>query len=124
LEIDYQSSLIEALNVRLKHVSILISEIAKAAIPNKASSSFKASENINTKLQRRDFLSRQAQITSQWIAETPLSSTSAGVTSGARKAKQMQESTIQDYPQDHSQNACVSKREVAAYDPYASLLSQ
>lgn len=47
-EITYQSSLIDALNVRLKHMSILISEIAKSAIPSRASSSFKATENINT----------------------------------------------------------------------------
>jgi len=44
------NSMVDALNVRLKHMSILQSELAKAAIPNKASSSFKASENINTKL--------------------------------------------------------------------------
>jgi hypothetical protein len=35
-------------------------EIAKLAIPSKASSSFKAKEEINTKLQRRDFISKQA----------------------------------------------------------------
>ena len=47
-------------------------EIAKVQIPSKASSSFKAKEEINTKLQRRDFLSKQAQLLSAWISETPL----------------------------------------------------
>jgi hypothetical protein len=38
------------LNNRLKNISILLSEMAKTAVPNVASSSFSAAENINTKL--------------------------------------------------------------------------
>ena len=66
------NNLIETVNTRLKHLSILITELAKTNVPAKASSSFKGGENINTKIQRRDFLSKQAQITSHWINETPL----------------------------------------------------
>ena len=33
-EIKYQSSLIEALNVRMKHLSIILSEMAKSTIPS------------------------------------------------------------------------------------------
>jgi hypothetical protein len=32
--------------------------LAKAFVPNKTSSSFKAEENINTKILRRDFLAK------------------------------------------------------------------
>ncbi len=49
-QIKQVESLINALNTRMKHMSILQAEIAKSAVPNKASSSFKASENLNTKL--------------------------------------------------------------------------
>ena len=42
--------MMNALNVRLKHMAILQSELAKTTIPNKTSSSFKATENINTKI--------------------------------------------------------------------------
>jgi hypothetical protein len=37
-------------------------EFAKTIIPNKASGSFKATENLNTKLIRRDYLAKQAEI--------------------------------------------------------------
>jgi hypothetical protein len=43
---------------RIKHISILQNELAKSLIPIKASGSFKATENINTKLLRRDFLAK------------------------------------------------------------------
>jgi hypothetical protein len=39
-------------------MSILQSEMAKSLIPIKASGSFKATENVNTKLLRRDFLAK------------------------------------------------------------------
>lgn len=71
-DIHYNEKQIKSVNERLKHVGILISEIAKANIPDKASSSFKVGENLNTKLQRREFLSRQALITSKWISHAPL----------------------------------------------------
>ena len=50
---------IEAVYDRLKHISILQSELAKSILPAKASGSFKATENINTTLQRRDFIAKQ-----------------------------------------------------------------
>ena len=71
-DIHYNEKLVKSVNERLKHLGILISEIAKANIPDKASSSFKVGENLNTKLQRREFLSRQALITSKWISQAPL----------------------------------------------------
>ena len=64
-------------------MGILQCELAKQAVPSKASSSFKGGENINSKIQRRDFLSKQAQIMSQWITDMPLGDTAARVTSGA-----------------------------------------
>lgn len=67
-------NLLSALNVRLKHVSILMAEMAKAVVPIKASSSMKGGENINTKLLRRDFVCRQAEILSRWINDTDLRS--------------------------------------------------
>ena len=57
-QLKMMTKLIEALNVRLKHLSILQAELAKVSVPTQASSSFKAAENINTKIQRRDFLSK------------------------------------------------------------------
>jgi hypothetical protein len=61
-EITFVNDLVEALNGRLKHVSIVVAELAKALCPSQASSSFKSGENINTKLMRRDFMRRQAEI--------------------------------------------------------------
>lgn len=46
----YLNNLVETVNLRLKHLSILISELAKTNVPAKASSSFKGGENINTKI--------------------------------------------------------------------------
>ena len=37
-----------------------MSEIAKSVIPAQASSSFKSEENLNNKIQKLDYLSRQA----------------------------------------------------------------
>lgn len=59
--------------------------MSKAVIPNVTSTSFKAEENINTKLQRRDFISKQASIMTQWICDTPLFASTAGITSGVNK---------------------------------------
>ena len=41
-------------------------------VPSKASGSFKATENVNTKLLRRDFIAKQASITAKWIMDTSL----------------------------------------------------
>lgn len=57
---------------RIKHMSILQAELARSNVPHNASSSFKATENVNTKILKRDFLAKQAQITAQWVADTPL----------------------------------------------------
>ena len=55
-EFNQLSSAIEALHDRLKQMSILQSEIAKSVLPTKASGSFNAKENINTKMKRREFV--------------------------------------------------------------------
>ena len=88
-QLQHCESLIEALNVRLKHLGILQCEIAKAAVPSQSSSSFKGGESLNTQIQRRDFLSKQAQIMSQWISDMPLSKTAGGVTSGEGQNMQL-----------------------------------
>lgn len=66
-------------------MSILLAEMAKTVVPSKASSSFKSGENINTKLMRRDFMRRQAEIVKQWIIDTDLHESMNGVTSGQHK---------------------------------------
>ena len=48
--------MIDHLNLKIKHISILLSEIAKSAIPNLPYSSVKAEENINSKIMQRDFI--------------------------------------------------------------------
>lgn len=88
-QLQHCEALIEALNVRLKHLGILQCEIAKAAVPSQSSSSFKGGENLNTQIQRRDFLSKQAQIMSQWISDMPLNKTAVGVTSGEAQNLQL-----------------------------------
>ena len=57
-EVKYQNALLEALNTRIKHLSILLAELASSQVPGKTSSSVKNEETLNSKLQRRDFLSR------------------------------------------------------------------
>ena len=84
-ELEATNSFIKQLNARLKHLSILVTELAKQAVPSKASSSFKSGETLNSKIQRRDFLSRQAQIVSTWITDTSLAESQ--LTSGVAKRK-------------------------------------
>jgi hypothetical protein len=49
-DLQETNGLIDACNLRIKHLSILMTELAKAFVPSKASSSFKSGENINTKI--------------------------------------------------------------------------
>lgn len=84
-DVQVTNSLIECLNGRLKHMSILVTELARANVPSKPSSSFKGGETINTKIQRNDFLSKQAQIVNSWISDTALIDGVNGLTSGASK---------------------------------------
>lgn len=90
-ELAVTNSLIDQLHGRLKHMSILVAELAKASIPSKASSSFKGGEQLNTKIQRRDFLSKQAAIINQWITDTTLVDSLNGVTSGASKQQKLKQ---------------------------------
>lgn len=57
---------------KLKQVSVLQAEMARAILPMKASSSMKAGETTNTKLMRRDYVAKQAKITADWIMDTHL----------------------------------------------------
>ncbi len=59
-EIEGNDKKINSLNKRLKNVSIILTELAKSVIPHQASSSFNAPENINHKLIKHDFISKQA----------------------------------------------------------------
>lgn len=63
---------VEAVYHRLKHLSVLQSELAKSVLPLKPSGSFNATEQANTKLQRRDFVAKQTEISANWILYTPL----------------------------------------------------
>jgi hypothetical protein len=58
---------IDSLNKRLKNVSILLTELAKSVIPHQASSNFNAPENINYKVTKQDFISKQALILQNFI---------------------------------------------------------
>ena len=53
-------------------MSVLQSELARAILPIQSSGSFKATENVNTKMQRRDYMAKQTQISANWILYTPL----------------------------------------------------
>lgn len=66
------NQLLEAVYHRIKHLAILQTELAKSLVPMQSSGSFKATENINTKLIRRDFLAKQTQISTNWILTAPL----------------------------------------------------
>jgi hypothetical protein len=71
-EIPKIHHLVENLNTRMKQLSILQSEMARSLVPVMASSSLKGGENINTKMIRRDYIAKQAKITTDWILDTPL----------------------------------------------------
>lgn len=57
---------------KLKQLGIVQCEIAKCILPQKASSFLNASENINTKQIRMQFVAKQAELTAAWINEAPL----------------------------------------------------
>lgn len=57
---------IASLNVRLKHLSVLTTELAKSILPSKDN------ECYNSKLCRRENLVQQAQIVTRWINNTDL----------------------------------------------------
>ena len=44
-------------------------EITRTMVPSKGSSSLKAGETINTKIQRRDYLLKQSQLTANWVQD-------------------------------------------------------
>lgn len=69
-DIDGVKALILNLSNQIKQVSILQAEIAKSGIPAMASSNFKAQEGLNATIYKRDYLARQAEITSNWIIDT------------------------------------------------------
>lgn len=69
-DIDGVKALILNLSNQIKQVSILQTEIAKSGIPGTVSSNFKAQDSINATIQKRDYLARQAEITSNWIIDT------------------------------------------------------
>ena len=58
---------IDNLFAKLKQLSVVQAELARANIPCKASSSFTATENINSTIVRRDYLAKQAALTTKWI---------------------------------------------------------
>lgn len=53
-------------------MSILLSELAKSAIPNQQSSSVVAEETVNAKVVKKDYIYKLALIMQKWISETPL----------------------------------------------------
>ncbi len=44
-------------------------ETSRVLVPGKTSSSMKAAESINLKLQRRDYLLKQSLITANWVQD-------------------------------------------------------
>lgn len=57
------------LSNQIKQVSILQTEIAKSIIPIKQTNTFHCKEDQNSTLQKRDFLAKQAELTSNWIID-------------------------------------------------------
>jgi hypothetical protein len=52
--------LIESLHKRLKHICIVQVEVARSMVPVKQSNNFKENESLNSKIQRREQLLKQA----------------------------------------------------------------
>ena len=70
-------------------MSILIAEVA-------SSHTSQADETINGKIQKKDFLSKQAAIVAKWIGETPLFAAAAGISSGINHMVQNNLATYSD----------------------------
>lgn len=83
-DIEDVKATIDAVYQRIVHLSILQTEMAKSMVPQKSSSSFKAIETINTKIQQRDFLARQSQISTNWIMHAPLKESVQGADGGTK----------------------------------------
>jgi hypothetical protein len=57
-------ALVESVHERLKHLSILQVELARSMIPQKTVALYNKEEAHNHKITRREFLLKQAQVTS------------------------------------------------------------
>ena len=68
-QLESAMTVIENLYQRLRHLSILQVELARVLVPGNASSSMKAGETINTKIQKRDYLFKQSRLAAQWIID-------------------------------------------------------
>ena len=64
--------MVETVNHRLKQLSVLQAEAAALMVPTQASSSFTASENVNTKILKREYIAKQSKIAARWILDTPI----------------------------------------------------
>lgn len=65
-------ALVESVHERLKHLSIVQVEIARSMIPQKTVALYDKEEALNHKITRREFLLKQAQVTSQWVVDMPI----------------------------------------------------
>jgi hypothetical protein len=65
-------SMVETVNHRLQQLSVLHAEVAALMVPSQASSSFTASENVNTKILKREYIAKQSKIAARWILDTPI----------------------------------------------------
>ena len=63
---------VETVNHRLQQLSVLHAEAAALMVPSQASSSFTASENVNTKILKREYIAKQSKIAARWILDTPI----------------------------------------------------
>ena len=68
---DFQAQMEITSNLysRLRLLSIMVVELARVMVPAKSSSSLKNTETINTKIQRRNYLFKQAQVACKWVTE-------------------------------------------------------
>lgn len=62
----------ESVHERLKHLSIVQVELARSMIPQKTVALYNKEEALNHKITRREFLLKQAQVTSQWVVDMPI----------------------------------------------------
>ena len=60
VEIPVLQNQIDALNNRIKHISVLTSELALVVVPPKQSGNFKTEADLNASIKHREKLSKQA----------------------------------------------------------------
>ena len=72
VEFQQLTTSLENLNLKLKHISVLQSELANIIAPSKHAGNFKSEDDIKDSLKQREKLSKQAKIVCNWIYKEPI----------------------------------------------------